>query len=341
MMTASNFHKTIIALFVILPLFASAQLLPSYLTAGDVTIHLSPESPGANQTVKATLEGLGVDLDRSKISWFVNGELEKASVGEKSFSFKTGAIGASVNLIVTIETTDGAKINNTVTITPAEVSLIWEPTSYVPPFYKGKRLYSYGSPVKVIALPEIIKDGQRFSDDELIYKWKVDYKIIQDASGAGKNTIMARGSVPLKPTTVSVEVSTLDGLVSAFGTITAQPQAPLVAFYEDNPRLGILFNKELSDTATLTEQEINLFAVPYFFAATAAADAKLNFVWQMNSQPVSPGGENNQITLRQVGGNAGTAAIALRINHLKAIFQFAAKTLNIAFGEKNNGLLSF
>ena len=335
-MVANNFHKTIIALLIILPLFASAQLLPSYLTAGDVTIHLSPESPGANQTVKATLEGLGVDLDRSKISWFVNGKLEKASVGEKSFSFKTGAIGASVNLIVTIETIDGAKINNNLTITPAEVSLIWEPISYVPPFYKGKRLYSYGAPIKVIAIPEIIKNGERFGDNELVYKWKVDYKLIQSASGAGKNTITAKSSVPLKPTTISVEVSTLDGAVSAFGTITAQPQAPSVAFYENNPRLGILFNKELSNTTTLTEQEINLFAVPYFFDSATAADSKLNFVWQMNNQTVSPGDENNQITLRQVENNAGTANVALRINHLKDIFQYAAKSLNIEFGKKTD-----
>jgi len=325
-MVANNFHKIIIALLIILPLFASAQLLPSYLTAGDVTIHLSPESPGANQTVKATLEGLGVDLDRSKISWFVNGKLEKASVGEKSFSFKTGAIGASVNLIVTIETIDGAKINNNLTITPAEVSLIWEPISYVPPFYKGKRLYSYGAPIKVIAIPEIIKNGERFGDNELVYKWKVDYKLIQSASGAGKNTITAKSSVPLKPTTISVEVSTLDGAV---------------AFYENNPRLGILFNKELSNTTTLTEQEINLFAVPYFFDSATAADSKLNFVWQMNNQTVSPGDENNQITLRQVEDNAGTASVALRVNHLKDIFQYAAKSLNIEFGKKDNDSFSF
>ncbi|MFA6273235.1 MAG: hypothetical protein WC673_01960 [Candidatus Paceibacterota bacterium] len=334
--------KFIITLLLILPLFAGAQLLPSYLTAGDVTIHLLPESPGANQTVKATLEGLGIDLDRSKISWFLNGKLEKASVGEKSFSFKTGNIGISSNLIVTIETIDGAKLNETVSITPAEVSLIWEPISYAPPFYKGKKLYSYGSPIKVIAIPEIIKDGQRFGDNELIYKWQVDYKTIQSASGAGKNIITAKSSVPVKATTISVTVSTLDGMVSAYGTITAQPQSPSVAFYENNPRLGILFNKELSAGTALSGQEINLFAVPYFFDATTAADPQLNFVWQMNNQTVPSGDENNQITLRQVSDEAGVAAVGLRINHLKDIFQFTTKSFNISFGEQNNnGFFSF
>ena len=66
--------------------FAEAQL---DITGGANTlaIRLQPEHPRANEEVRAYLENYSFDLDRSNISWFLNGKIQAQGAGEKSISF--------------------------------------------------------------------------------------------------------------------------------------------------------------------------------------------------------------------------------------------------------------
>ena len=66
-----------------------------------------------------------IDLDRSAITWFVNGKAVKSGVGEKTLSTKTGANGAP--LVVRAEIVAGGKtIIKERTIIPADVDILWE-----------------------------------------------------------------------------------------------------------------------------------------------------------------------------------------------------------------------
>lgn len=332
-------YKIIITTLLVLPFFANAQFS---LDSGSVSLRISPEFPGAFTNVNVTVEGLGIDLDRSKISWFLNEQISKTGIGEKNFSFKTGAMGVSVNLIVTVETIDGAKINSAASITPAEVSLVWEPVAYAPPFYKGKRLYTYESPIRVIAIPEIVENGRRLASDELVFKWKENYKLIQSASGSGKDTITVRNSVPLKPIVVSVEISTLNNSITATGDISAEPDQPQILFYENSPLYGILWNRALTSPFALAQKEIAVLATPYFFGVQNAADPKLQYTWTLNGAPVSPTTEKNILTLRQESEQTGTALLGLRVANTKGIFQFSDGSLSIELGKKpDTGFFGF
>ncbi len=326
-------YKIIITLLLVLPIFASAQMS---LDSGSISLIISPEFPGAFTNVYVTIDGLGIDFDRSKISWFLNEKISKTGVGEKSFSFKTGAIGETARLIVSVETITGQKINTAAAIVPAEANLIWEPVAYAPPFYKGKRLYTYESPIRVMAIPEIVENGRRLTPDELVFKWKENYKLIQSASGAGKDTIVVRNSVPLKPIVVSVEISTLDNSITATGNISAEPGQPQILFYENSPLYGVLWNRALTSPFALAQKEISVLAAPYFFGVSNAADQKLQYNWTINSAPVSSTGEKNILTLRQESEQTGNALLGLRVANTKGIFQFADGSLSIELSKKTS-----
>jgi len=57
------------------------------------TIKLSPENPGANETVRANVQTFGFNRDEAYFNWTINGETE-AGQGKNSVEFKTGAIGS-------------------------------------------------------------------------------------------------------------------------------------------------------------------------------------------------------------------------------------------------------
>ncbi|TSC66854.1 MAG: Uncharacterized protein CEO19_455 [Parcubacteria group bacterium Gr01-1014_73] len=329
-MAINNFHKIIIALLFILPLAAQAQF------SGNISLRITPEFPGSFTTVRVTLDGLGVDLDRAKISWFLNEQISQTGIGEKNFRFKTGALGETNRLIVSVETLSGEKINTAALIIPAEANLVWEPVAYAPPFYKGKRLYTYESPIRVTAIPEIIENGRRLASDELVFKWKENYKLIQSASGGGKDTITVRSSVPLKPTVVSVEISTLDNAITAVGSITAEPGQPQILFYENNPLYGILWNRALTSPFALAQKEISVLASPYFFGVQNATDAKLKYDWTLNGGPVTSAGAKNILALRQESEQTGTALLSLRVSNTSGLFQFGDGSVSIELGKKSN-----
>ncbi|MEK7527163.1 MAG: hypothetical protein AAB537_01995 [Patescibacteria group bacterium] len=330
-----NKNKIIIALLFILPLAAQAQF------SGNISLRITPEFPGSFTPVSVTLDTLGVDLDRAKISWFLNEQLSKTGIGEKNFSFKTGALGESSRLIVSVETLLGGTLNTAATIIPAEANLVWEPVVYAPPFYKGKRLYTYESPIRVIATPEIIENGRRLEPDELIFKWKENYKVIQSASGGGKNIITIRSSVPLKPTIVSVEISTLDNSITAVGSISAEPVQPQVLFYENNPLYGILWNRALTSPFALVQKEIAVLAAPYFFGVQTAAAQNLEYNWSLNGLPVASTGAKNSLTLRQESEQTGTALLGLRIANTKGLFQFGDGSVSLELGKKTDNASFF
>ncbi|HEY4496043.1 MAG TPA: hypothetical protein VJC04_01660 [Candidatus Paceibacterota bacterium] len=336
MMIINNFNKTLIALLLLLPLLSEAQFGSS-----NISLRITPEFPGSFTNVKVTLDALGIDLDRAKISWFLNDQLSKTGIGDKSFNFQTGATGEESRLVASVETITGEKINTATTIIPAEANLIWEPLTYTPPFYKGKRLYSYESPIKIIAIPEIIENGRRLDPKELVFKWKENYKLIQSASGAGKDSITIRSSAPLRPTVVSVEISTLNNSITAMGNLTAESIRPQILFYENSPLYGVLWNRALISPFGLTRKEISVLAVPYFFGVQSATDPALQYDWNLNGSPVASNGAKNTLALRQESEQAGTALLGLKIANTSGIFQFNNGSVSIELGKKTNSASFF
>ncbi len=297
--------------------------------APNLNVYVSPAHPGPRQQVAVTLESFATDLDRASISWSLNDTAAKQGVGQKSFTFTTGAPGTASRVAVNIITTAGEVWQKTITIYPASVDLVWEAQSYTPPFYRGKALYPYQGTVRIVAMPDIVAaGGTEFDPNNLVYNWQIDGNPAQSASGYGKNVFVFQGGIPLKSNTISVNVSSLDQKYSAEGQTTITPVAPVVFLYDEDPLLGTLFNKALPGIITLQNQEVDLTAIPYF-SGNLKRDS-LTYAWQMNNQDVAGG--QSTLAFRQQNGAAGNASVAVQISNPSSIFQTASGSITLSFG---------
>lgn len=317
-----------------IPCVALAQNLESLGGgSGALSIRTVPTHPAPRQMVTVMIESYSIDLDRSSISWFLNNNLAKEASGQKTFSFTTGTPGSTSNILIVVKTFNGDVIQESLDIHPASVDLLWEAESYTPPFYKGKALYPFQGTIKVVAMPQIVTvGGGTLNAKNLVYQWKIDKHPVTDASGYGKNYIRFSGSIPLKPTTISVEVSSVDGSYSTEGSTTLEPVQPGVVFYEDSPLLGIVFDQALFGNVALKNEEINIVAIPYFLGVTERERSGLDYKWRMNNQKISGSQDKSTLAFRQEKSGAGSAGVSLEVSNSAKIFQVATGNFSLLFG---------
>ena len=329
---------TCLFVFLIAPNAILAQTLESLGGQSDsLVVKTAPLRPGPNQTVTVTIESYAIDLDRSTISWSLNNVLTKEGVGIKQFSFKTGKAGSLSNILIMVKTSEDSLIQETLNIHPASLNLIWEAQSYTPPFYKGKAFYPYQGTVKVVAIPNIVtENGGVISAKNLVYTWTINGSVNQNVSGYGKNFIYFVGSIPLKPTTVSVEASSVDKTYLAAGSTSFKPGSPELLFYEDSPLYGILYTKAFSGQVALQNEEIKIAAVPYFIGVEQLAGAGLTYDWQINNESAGVANTNDSLTFRRDKGVAGTALMSLQITNPSKIFQLVKNNLSLDFTKTAN-----
>lgn len=301
----------------------------------NLAVRVVPSLPGPNQTVNIFIESYATDLDRAEISWFLNNKPVEKSTGQKSFSFRTGQPGSLSNILIVVRTPDGEVMQHVIDIRPATVDLLWEAESYTPPFYRGKALYPYQGTVRIVAIPNIVtENGGTLNPKNLIYDWKIDGNPVTAVSGHGKNFISFTGSVPLKPTTISVEISSIDQAYAAAGKTILSPVQPGVVFYEDRPLAGVLYNKALTRSVSLANEEMKIAAIPYFSGVLKRDADTLKYDWQINNESILAASDENSLTFRQEKGVAGSSAISLQISNSAKIFQFAQNNLLLSFGNK-------
>jgi hypothetical protein len=320
-------------LLIVSPLFSFAQTTTP--DAGGLQMTMSPENPEPLQMVKINLVSYSYDLDRSKITWSVNGVVKKTEMGLKEYNAQAGKNGQKTTIKVTVETpSDGLK-EMEVFFIPSVVDLIYESLSYTPPFYKGRALNPNQGVVLVTAIPELIRtNGEKVPAQNIIYSWKKDGSVEQDASGIGKNTFVYTGSIPIRNVVIEVVASSLDGDIYASKRIEIINDAPKIIFYENSPVYGIMMNKAIKNTVNMLVEEFSVIAVPYFFSVGYSTSPDLNYVWSMNNQTVGNQEPKNSFTTRIEKAGSGTANIGLKINNLARIFQFTDNGYTINFSKE-------
>ena len=314
-----------IALFCFLIFPIHADLFQS---GKDITVHLDPAYPSANQIISAKLETYVTDINYAEILWFVDGKLKKRGIGETEFSFGIGDFGETTILDIQINSSDIGGLNKKVKITPTEIDLIWEADTFAPPFYKGKALSASEAVITVVALPNFVNSsGKKISPENLIYKWKKDWKIIGDKSGYGKKSFSFIGPRLFGQNSITVEAESLDGNLKGKKSVSISPKKTEIVFYENDPLLGILDNLAIMNKYNLSDEELNLTAYPFFFSLQNLTDLEYN--WRMNNNAVNNSGR--EIIFRKTGDETGESSVFLKIQNLDKITQFAENSFKIDF----------
>lgn len=346
---ANKFNKIIIlslAFFLVFVLEARGQIkTPSMSDVSEsINIKTLPELPSANQEVSVRIESYSFDLNSSEIIWALNGVIKDKGVGKKDFDFKTGAIGTPSLIKILIKTKDGKKIEKSLLIRPTGVDIIWQADSFVPPFYKGKALYSYQSRITVVALPEFTNStGVKINPENLIYKWSKDGTVLGGISGYGKNKFSFTKLLISSPPEIEVEVSSADKSIRASGRITIEPIEAKTVLYENNPLYGIIYEKAVIGDFKMNGSEITLAVTPYFFGLEELNGGKVKYNWNMNGQNITDKQDLRGVTFRNTDGGSGSTRVSVYLqNEIKELQSAGTDALlNFETGGGGNKTVNF
>lgn len=307
-------------------IFVSAQVRNT-----DIVLNISPQYPGPNQNITATLNSHTLNLDKAKISWSVNDQEVISGIGKKTLSFKTEAVGAVSTVLAVIDTVDGQSLTKTITITPASVDMLWEAyDSYTPPFYKGKALAPSQGTFKVVAIPGVINQSGKINSNNLSYTWTKDNKVQQNSSGWGKNSFLFINSYLDKGNTIKVKVSDISGGNNASGQIDLNTKNPKIVFYK-NDSLGTNWNNALSDGFTINSTGETIVVEPYFFSPKNISSSDLAFDWFLNGEKIETPNPKNVLSIKPEVDKSGNATIEISISNINTLFQSLERKLNVTF----------
>lgn len=318
---------------------ASAQV--STAVPAPVQYIVSPQNPGPGQFVYVEVQGVGTFLGNSTITWSVNGKTFSSGVGQRTFSFTTGALGQTTQLDVSIQSSEYGLITHTFTFNPSYVNLTWEGETTVPPFYKGRALMSPGATARVAAFPVAYEGGRAVSPSQLSYQWKVNDQAVPEQSGLGRNSFVLSSNWLHTSETVSVDV--VDGNTTlGSASMNVPATAPFIDLYPVDPLRGTLYDFALAGSIRMTAAEETLQAEPFYFSPESFSNGKLAYAWQLNGNDTTgPNAAQGELTLRQTGG-AGSANVSVSLQNTDStkLLQQASREVSLSFGGTGNLLNS-
>ena len=317
------------------PLALFAQGVPGI--SDPLTLTLFPENPRPNETVTARIQSFSIDLDAALITWTVNGKEVSSSIGQKTVSVDSGRLGSLSRIDVSV-TTPTLSLSDSIVIRPADVSLVWEADTYVPPFYRGKALHSYNGSFRVTAVPEFVGDNGRAIDSkDLIYTWKKNGAVVGEASGYGKNQFVSTQTSYLREgEDITVEVSSPRESIVASRSVTIRPTIPKIIFYEKSGLYGARYQTAVGNRFSLTNDEVTFVAEPFFFSVREKNDPLLSSTWKLNGRELSDFMGDMDITLRRDSNTAGQSEVGITLQHARNVLQGANNVIRITFDEKTN-----
>lgn len=314
-------------IFTVFGSFVSAQIRNT-----DIVLSVSPQYPNSNQNVNITLNSYAINLDKANISWSVNGQETSRGIGKKSFSIKTGEVGLSVVLSAIIETIDGQSLSKTITITPADVSMLWEASdSYTPPFYKGKALAPSQGKFKIVAIPNLVNQIGKININNLSYTWIKDGNVQLNSSGWGKNYFTFQNSYLDKENNIEVKISDISGSINTSGKITLRTTDPKILFYRNDPQLGVRWETALDNRYTINPSGEILIVEPYFFSPKNINSSALTFDWFLGGEKIQTPNPKNILPIKPEAGKSGSAIIKVLISNTKTLFQNMSNQIKVSF----------
>lgn len=313
-------------LTLLLPVVVAAQSLDGLTDTSSFAISASPDYP--TPYGKATLSFLSSSLDLANATLSV-------SIGGKSIysgsvqpvAVTLGKAGSVVRVVATISS-NGSDYTETLSLQPQDITLVAEPAASVPPLYPGKPLVPLEGSVRVVAVANLKNsNGITVNPSALSYAWTVDDTRIANASGIGKTAIVVASPMQYRTRTVSVTVMSQDGALVGGASLSLSAEEPSVRLYENDPLLGIRFDRALSDKLSI-KTESSLYAAVYSLPIVQEMPL---LQWFLNGAPAQTG---NSITLRSTGSGQGSASLSFVAS--SGDYAKATASLPVVFGEKTS-----
>ena len=304
----------------LLPVMVGAQSLESVMTnASPFTVSVTPQYPVPYSQATLSLLSASLDLVNSTMTVSVGGkEIYQGSVRPVAVSL--GKTGSVTNVVVKI-VTNGTTYTQSLSLQPQDVSLVIEPVSSAPPLYPGKPSVPLEGDVRVVAMASLRgASGKAIAPSTYAYSWTVDGASIANASGIGKSTLLVASPLQYRARTVSVAVMTQDGAFAGGAKLTLIPLEPTVRMYENDPLLGLRYERAIVGEFDISSAESSLYAAPFSLPTTGGAPL---IRWFLDGSVVQTG---PSITLRPTGGGRGNASLSF----VASVGDFVTATANLS-----------
>lgn len=309
----------------------SAQSLSLPGSNAPVFLSSNPAYPGPNETVTLTLTSTALDLSRSDITWVVDGRTTQG-VGMTTIDISTGPLGSETSVAATAEALDGSSGGVEATIRPAQLDLIWESDSYVPPFYSGRALAGSNATIHLVALPWFKDDAGTVMPSTIDYQWYRDDTLLKNVSGFNRTSVQLPGPPLFGSATYRVEATSFDGEIHASAEVTIAATDPSLSLYENHPLFGILFHRAIQNNSRSPEIEQTVTAVPYFAHIRSLKDPSLEFSWRANGEDLTPDITSPESLTINARGYEGVVKLDITALSLNDIAMHATGVWNIFFG---------
>lgn len=310
----------VLAVLLSAPLFASAELIP--VLGGALELSTFPAAPRARDTVTVRAENV-LSPGNTTFVWRVNGAVVEQGLGRSAITVTVGTLGAPTTVSVSATENGIVRAQKTITITPAEVDIVWEGNTSVPPFYAGLPLTNPSSTLTLSAVPGIVKSSMRVPANELVYSWYVDDSRTALAVGTGKSSVVMETPQFANPFTVRVIAETRDGTVRAEAHADIRPVQPEIVVYEEAPLLGLIFSRALGNVFHLAEEEVTLRAFPLYVSRLDAPA----YAWRLNGSPIVDTSDDGRgVTFRKSGRGGGAFSVEFSLENASLLFERARTT---------------
>lgn len=298
---------------------------------GNVVIEINPIYPKPEQRALASVNTYSLDLDKTEITWLVNGSVVKQGIGEKSTGFTMGKAGTPIRIEVRVSSKSLGVLSDSITITPASVDLLWESNTYTPNLYKAKPLHSSESQITLLAIPHISISGNKVSAKDLTYNWKINGNPQIAQSGYGKYSLTYKGPKIFGEDTIEVVASTQNSNIYASNQVKIATMDPEIIFYEENDLFGTNYLAMIPKNFSMSREEFKLRAEPFYFSEPDLSKTVVSYEWSLNGKEIQLNADPRILTLRNAGG-FGSSAIRLVMKNTTKSLQEAASSFNVYFG---------
>lgn len=341
------FTTTILSLFgglIIAPIFVFAQTEPETIpdqtqskmtnynvsiNANDIETLITPEFPGAFQNVSIRLDSNTVDLNRYFIDWLVDGVSVQSDIGSRTLNTTSGDYGATrkIGISINLGTTT---VRKDIFISPQDATVLWEAIdSYVPPFYRGKKLASQESLIKISAIPNF-RTNNSLSLDDAVFLWSRNGNKLLNTGGYGKNSIVIQHNRLRKSELITAEISNTSGGSSAKKTLTIPITDPEIHWYTKNLSNYRRLNS-VDNGLRVKTGDTKLVAEPYFFSYKQNP-SELTTSWLMNSQQIylDPDSLNRELLIRNPN-QEGQTNFSVNFINPKTFLQDVSRSVSLYF----------
>ncbi len=307
---------------------APAQIQAQAIGEKNVSVNISPTNPSPGENYTLSLITYSFDLNRSTITWSVNGTKILSGIGKSTYEGVMGSLGETTQIKIVIEA-GLLVIEKNISLVGTDMDLIWEAIdSYVPPFYKGKALPSPEARINVVAIP-LLQDGTSLlGSDNITYAWNRNYSPDLGSSGYGKNSFIFRTSYLNQSDKITASSTAITKNLSAKQTIDIRTIKPKILFYPIQNKSANTIHA-LKNSITVNGDSYTIIAVPYFFSGENPDVKDLSYTWKVNNQQLQVFSPKNTLTIQK--GEATNGTIDLTIESISKLLQSAKSKMTINF----------